>query len=88
MTGEPTPGGAWGALLLFAANVVAMIVAGTIVFTLCGYHRAARQAPGAIPDGHDLLFVLRHDGHLEPATRSAQPSPSAGETLVLLGPGS
>ena len=48
----------------------------------------ARQPAGqAIPDGYDLLFVLRDDGRLEPATRTAQPSPSAGETLVLLGPG-
>jgi uncharacterized hydrophobic protein (TIGR00271 family) len=37
---------AWGALLLFATNVVAMVVAGTIVFTLYGYHRAARQTAG------------------------------------------
>jgi uncharacterized hydrophobic protein (TIGR00271 family) len=37
---------AWGALLLFAANVAAMLVAGTIVFTLYGYHRTARRAAG------------------------------------------
>lgn len=35
---------AWGALLLFAANVVSMLVAGTIVFSLYGYRRRARQA--------------------------------------------
>ena len=56
------------------------------------YRRGARitaqPADHAIPDGYDLLFVLRQDGHLEPATRTAQPSPSAGETLVLLGAGS
>ena len=55
------------------------------------YRRGARitaqPADHAIPDGYDLLFVLRDDGRLEPATRTAQPSPSAGETLVLLGPG-
>lgn len=39
-------GSAWGAFLLFASNVVAMIVAGTIVFTFYGYHREAREAPG------------------------------------------
>jgi len=39
-------GSAWGAFLLFASNVVAMIVAGTIVFTLYGYHREARAAHG------------------------------------------
>ncbi len=37
---------AWGAFLLFASNVVAMIVAGTILLTLYGYHREAQQAPG------------------------------------------
>ncbi len=55
------------------------------------YSRGARitvqPADHAIPDGSDLLFVLRHDGHLDPATQVAQPSPEAGETLVLLGPG-
>jgi NhaP-type Na+/H+ or K+/H+ antiporter len=53
-----------------------------------GARITTRPAGHAIPDGYDLLFVLRHDGRLEPATRSARPSPSAGETLVLLGPGS
>ena len=39
-------GSAWGAFLLFASNVVAMILAGTIVFTLYGYRREAETAPG------------------------------------------
>jgi uncharacterized hydrophobic protein (TIGR00271 family) len=39
-------GSAWGAFLLFASNVVAMILAGTIVFTLYGYHREAQTAAG------------------------------------------
>jgi len=39
-------GSAWGAFLLFASNVVAMIVAGTILLTLYGYHREARATPG------------------------------------------
>jgi uncharacterized hydrophobic protein (TIGR00271 family) len=39
-------GSAWGAFLLFASNVVAMIVAGTILLTLYGYHREARETPG------------------------------------------
>ncbi len=38
-------GSAWGAFLLFASNVVAMIVAGTILLTLYGYHHEARRAP-------------------------------------------
>jgi uncharacterized hydrophobic protein (TIGR00271 family) len=37
---------AWGAFLLFASNVVAMIVAGTALLTLYGYHREAQQAAG------------------------------------------
>ena len=52
-----------------------------------GARITARPAGHAIPDGHDLLFVLRRDGRIEPATRTARPSPSDGETLVLLGPG-
>ena len=52
-----------------------------------GARITAQSAGHAIADGYDLLFVLRHDGHLEPATRTARPSPCAGETLVLLGPG-
>jgi len=39
-------GSAWGAFLLFVSNVVAMIVAGTIVLTVYGYHREARRTPG------------------------------------------
>src|SRR5215471_7260290 len=39
-------GSAWGAFLLFASNVVAMIVAGTIVLTVYGYHREARRTRG------------------------------------------
>jgi len=53
-----------------------------------GSRIVARPADHAIPDGYDLLFVLRGDGRLEPATRTARPSPCAGETLLLLGPGS
>lgn len=39
-------GSALGAFLLFASNVVAMVLAGTILFTLYGYHREALGAPG------------------------------------------
>jgi uncharacterized hydrophobic protein (TIGR00271 family) len=39
-------GSAGGAFLLFASNVVAMIVAGTIVFTLYGYRREERATRG------------------------------------------
>ena len=36
---------AWGAFLLFASNVVAMVIAGTVLFTVYGYHREARASP-------------------------------------------
>jgi uncharacterized hydrophobic protein (TIGR00271 family) len=39
-------GSAWGAFLLFASNVVAMVVAGTILLTVYGYHREAGRTPG------------------------------------------
>jgi uncharacterized hydrophobic protein (TIGR00271 family) len=37
---------ALGAFVLFAANVVAVLIAGTIVLTLCGYGRRAQAVPG------------------------------------------
>ncbi len=39
-------GSASGAFLLFASNVVAMVLAGTILLTLYGYHHEAQRAPG------------------------------------------
>jgi len=39
-------GSAWGAFLLFASNVVAMVVAGTILLTLYGYHREVQRTSG------------------------------------------
>jgi uncharacterized hydrophobic protein (TIGR00271 family) len=39
-------GSAWGAFLLFASNVVSMIIAGTIMFTLYGYHAEAVATVG------------------------------------------
>jgi hypothetical protein len=41
---------------------------------------------GAVPDGYDLLFVLRPDGQLVAVTRHRRPAPENGDTLVLLGP--
>jgi len=38
-------GSALGAFVLFASNVVAIVLAGTVVFTLCGYRRDARKEP-------------------------------------------
>ncbi len=59
-------GSAWGALLLFAANVVAMLVAGTIVFSLYGYHRAARQAAGLRRRGAYAVIAAFTAGILVP----------------------
>jgi NhaP-type Na+/H+ or K+/H+ antiporter len=46
----------------------------------------ALPANGAIPAGHDLLFVLRADGHLAPATSTSTPAVSHGDTMILLTP--
>ncbi|MGH3667165.1 MAG: DUF389 domain-containing protein, partial [Acidimicrobiia bacterium] len=39
------PDGAFGALELFASNMLAMIVAGSILFTVYGYANEARELP-------------------------------------------
>jgi NhaP-type Na+/H+ or K+/H+ antiporter len=46
----------------------------------------ALPANGGIPAGHDLLFVLRADGHLVPATSTSTPAVSHGDTTILLTP--
>jgi len=46
----------------------------------------ALPANGGIPAGHDLLFVLRADGHLVPATSTSTPAVSHGDTMILLTP--
>jgi hypothetical protein len=43
-------------------------------------------ADGLIPDGTDILFLIKPDGRLVPATISRPPAPVPGDTLVLLGP--
>jgi NhaP-type Na+/H+ or K+/H+ antiporter len=43
-----------------------------------------RPADGAIPSGMDLLFLVRTDGTLDPATASNTPVPREGDTMVLL----
>jgi hypothetical protein len=45
-----------------------------------------RPAEGAVPDGYDLLFVVRADGRLVAVTAHQRPAPERGDTLVLLGP--
>jgi hypothetical protein len=42
------------------------------------------QACGDLPAGHELLFIVRADGTLEPATRQRAPVPGDGDTLILL----
>ncbi|HYK28486.1 MAG TPA: TIGR00341 family protein [Streptosporangiaceae bacterium] len=55
---------AFGAFVLFAANVMAVIVAGTIVLTLCGYGRDAgvepgfRRGPAYVVIAMSLLLIL------------------------------
>ena len=39
---------------------------------------------GALPAGHDLLFLIRADGRLDPATRRRTPTPRDGDTVVAL----
>jgi uncharacterized membrane protein len=39
------PDGAFGAFELFASNMLAMIVAGSILFTVYGYANEARELP-------------------------------------------
>ena len=41
---------------------------------------------GAVPDGYDLLFIVRADGQLVAVTKHQRPAPERGDTLVLLGP--
>ena len=43
-------------------------------------------AEGGIPDGYDVLFVVRPDGQLVAVTKHEGPAPERGDTLVLLGP--
>ncbi|MFD5425282.1 cation:proton antiporter [Streptomyces sp. NPDC127084] len=43
---------------------------------------------GELPADHDLLFVVRADGRLEPATATHPVRPGPGDRAVLLGPGS
>jgi NhaP-type Na+/H+ or K+/H+ antiporter len=53
------------------------------------HHGAAivtRPAEGAVPDGYDLLFLVRPDGQLVAVTKHSRPAPEDGDTLVLLGP--
>jgi NhaP-type Na+/H+ or K+/H+ antiporter len=41
---------------------------------------------GVLFAGHDLLFLVRTDGHLAAVTQDDMPVPRAGDTMVSLGP--
>jgi NhaP-type Na+/H+ or K+/H+ antiporter len=43
-------------------------------------------ADGTVPDGYDLLFLVRPDGQLVAVTNERRPAPEDGDTLVLFGP--
>jgi NhaP-type Na+/H+ or K+/H+ antiporter len=45
-----------------------------------------RPAKAAVPDGYDLLFLVRADGQLVAVTKHRRPAPEDGDILVLLEP--
>jgi len=49
-----------------------------------GARIVALNAAGTLPAGHDLLFLVRADGRLDPATRRRTPTPRDGDTVVAL----
>jgi NhaP-type Na+/H+ or K+/H+ antiporter len=81
-----------------SVGVVAPFTRGEILFgaTLTGEEIARRHGAGAefiartrdqdVPDGAELLFVLRSDGRLDPVTATTTPDAEDHDTLVLLGP--
>ena len=46
----------------------------------------AQPAQPEVPAGHDLLFLVRADGQLVPATHDSKPDVVEGDTMILLGP--
>ncbi|MGH9228809.1 MAG: cation:proton antiporter [Acidimicrobiales bacterium] len=79
-------------------GVVAPFTRGEILFggPLTGVEIARRHHEGAeivtrraddrLPEGAEVLFVLRDDRRLEPVTVTTRPAPADGDTIVLLGP--
>ena len=79
-------------------GVVAPYTGGDILFgrPLARHLLAARYRQGArfllqpgsapAPPGHDVLFVVRPDGRLDPVTETRAITPSPDDTAVLLGP--
>ena len=48
-----------------------------------GARIAAQRANGALPAGHDILFLVRADGQLTAVTQSDTAVPQAGDTIVF-----
>jgi NhaP-type Na+/H+ or K+/H+ antiporter len=46
----------------------------------------SRPAADPVPAGHDLLFVVHRDGQLTAVTGHTRPTPSPGDTVILLTP--
>jgi hypothetical protein len=77
-------------------GVVAPFTGGDVLFspalnrsTLASrYEDGARivtlRAADGLPADHELLFLVRADGRLEPTTRQRRLSPDAGDTVVAL----
>ena len=49
-----------------------------------GARIVAQPAGCPRPAGHELLFIVRADGLLDPATRQVAPAPHEGDTVILL----
>ncbi len=83
---------------LRSSGVVAPYMGGDILFdgrltgaTLLQRHRggariSTQSVDGQIPPDHDLMFVVRASGRLEPVTSGGVPSLRPGDLAVLLGP--
>jgi NhaP-type Na+/H+ or K+/H+ antiporter len=50
-----------------------------------GARITACRAGGPLPPGGEILFLVRSDGQLDPATRQVTPAARDGDTLVVLG---
>ncbi|MFJ7497152.1 cation:proton antiporter [Streptomyces sp. NPDC097727] len=51
-----------------------------------GARVVAHRVDGAVPAGHDVLFVVRPDGRLAPVTNDRIPAVHPGDVAVLLSP--
>jgi NhaP-type Na+/H+ or K+/H+ antiporter len=79
-------------------GVVAPFTGGDVLFshalnrsTMASRYRAGARIEvlnggASLPSGYELLFRVRADGRLEPATRKRTPDPRDGDTMVALTP--